>query len=141
MSENNSRDRDCWFGIRKELAPGRGTVLTVCSFCLPLLVWITVSYVPFIWHPDIKLEISADREGVTTVFIAGDRLSKEFFPTFVEAVRGENNLVLSAREKDQPLSVTRRENIKRLRHLAPLGMANGWLESDEQQNDKKLFAL
>ena len=100
-----------------------------------------MSYVPFIWHPDIKLEISADREGVTTVFIAGDRLSKEFFPTFVEAVRGENNLVLSAREKDQPLSVTRRENIKRLRHLAPLGMANGWLESDEQQNDKKLFAL
>ena len=71
---------------------------------------MTVSYVPFFWHPDIKLEISADREGVTTVFTAGDRVSKEFFPTFVEAVREENNLILSAREKNQPLSVPRREN-------------------------------
>ena len=141
MSEVKSKSRDHWFGIRKELAPGRGLMLTVCSFCLPLLVWVTVSYVPFIWHPDIKLEISADREGVTTVFTAGDRVSKEFFPTFVEAVRKENNLILSAREKNQPLSVPRRENIKKIRHLAPLGVANGWLESNEQQNDKKLFEL
>ena len=141
MSEVKSKSRDHWFGIRKELAPRRGLMLTVCSFCLPLLVWVTVSYVPFIWHPDIKLEISADREGVTTVFTAGDRVSKEFFPTFVEAVRKENNLILSAREKNQPLSVPRRENIKKIRHLAPLGVANGWLESNEQQNDKKLFEL
>ncbi|MAK46453.1 MAG: ABC transporter permease [Opitutae bacterium] len=141
MSEVKSKSRDHWFGIRKELAPGRGLMLTVCSFCLPLLVWVTVSYVPFIWHPDIKLEISADREGVTTVFTAGDRVSKEFFPTFVEAVRKENNLILSAREKNQPLSVPRRENIKKIRHLAPLGVANGWLENNEQQNDKKLFEL
>ena len=141
MSEVKSKSRDHWFGIRKELAPGRGLMLTVCSFCLPLLVWVTVSYFPFIWHPDIKLEISADREGVTTVFTAGDRVSKEFFPTFVEAVRKENNLILSAREKNQPLSVPRRENIKKIRHLAPLGVANGWLESNEQQNDKKLFEL
>ena len=141
MSEVKSKNREHWFGIRKELAPGRRTFLTVCSFCLPLLAWVAVSYFPFIWHPDIKLEISADREGVTTVFTAGDRVSKEFFPTFLKAVREENNLVLSARKENNPLSVTRRENIKRLRHLAPLGIANGWLESDEQQNDKKLFEL
>jgi len=141
MSEKKFRKRNYWFNIRKELAPGCGTILTVCSFSIPLLVWVTVSYVPFIWHPDIKLEISADREGVTTVFTAGDRVSKEFFPTFLKGVREENNLVLSARKENNPLSVTRRENIKRLRHLAPLGIANGWLESDEQQNDKKLFEL
>ena len=141
MSEKKFRKRNYWFNIRKELTPGCGTILTVCSFSIPLLVWVTVSYVPFIWHPDIKLEISADREGVTTVFTAGDRVSKEFFPTFLKGVREENNLVLSARKENNPLSVTRRENIKRLRHLAPLGIANGWLESDEQQNDKKLFEL
>ena len=125
MSENKSIDREHWFGIRKDLEPSRRTLLTVCSFCIPLLVWLTVSYVPFIWHPDIKLEISADREGVTTVFTAGDRVSKEFFPTFVEAVRQENREILDARVKNNPDSVTRRENIKRLRHLAPLGVANG----------------
>ena len=110
-------------------------------FGIPLLVWVTVSYVPFIWHPDIKLEISADRDGVTTVFTAGDRVSKEFFPTFVEAVRQENRKVLDARVKNNPHFVSRRENIKRLRHLAPLGVANGWLKNNERQNDEKIFNL
>ena len=141
MSEVKSKSREHWFGIRKDLAPGRRTLLTVCSFCIPLLVWVTVSYVPFIWHPDIKLEISADRDGVTTVFTAGDRVSKEFFPTFVEAVRQENLKVLDAREKDNPHFVSRRENIKRLRHLAPLGVANGWLKNNERQDDEKIFNL
>ena len=141
MSEVKSKSREHWFGIRKDLAPGRRTLLTVCSFCIPLLVWVTVSYVPFIWHPDIKLEISADRDGVTTVFTAGDRVSKEFFPTFVEAVRQENRKVLDARVKNNPHFVSRRENIKRLRHLAPLGVANGWLKNNERQNDEKIFNL
>ena len=141
MSEVKSKSREHWFGIRKDLAPGRRTLLTVCSFCIPLLVWVTVSYVPFIWHPDIKLEISADRDGVTTVFTAGDRVSKEFFPTFVEAVRQENRKVLDAREKNNPHFVSRRENIKRLRHLAPLGVANGWLKNNERQDDEKIFNL
>ena len=141
MSEVKSKSRGHWFSIRKELAPGRRTFLTVCSFCLPLLAWVAVSYFPFIWHPDIKLEISADRDGVTTVFTAGDRVSKEFFPTFVEAVRQENRKVLDAREKNNPHSVSRRENIKKLRHLAPLGVANGWLKNNERQDDEKIFKL
>ena len=141
MSEVKSKSREHWFGIRKDLAPSRKTLLTVCSFCIPLLVWLTVSYVPFIWHPDIKLEISADRDGVTTVFTAGDRVSKEFFPTFVDAVRKENREILDARVKNNPHSVSRRENIKRLRHLAPLGVANGWLKNNERQDDEKIFKL
>ena len=141
MSEVKSKSRGHWFNIRKELAPGRRTFLTVCSFCLPLLAWVAVSYFPFIWHPDIKLEISADRDGVTTVFTAGDRVSKEFFPTFVEAVRQENRKVLDARQKNNPHSVSRRENIKKLRHLAPLGVANGWLKNNERQDDEKIFKL
>ena len=111
MSEVKSKSRGHWFSIRKELAPVV-KLLTVCPFCLPLLAWVAVSYFPFIWHPDIKLEISADRDGVTTVFTVGDRVSKEFFPTFVEAVRQENRNVLDAREKNNPHSVSRRENIE-----------------------------
>ena len=141
MSEKRFQNQDHWFGIRKELAPGRRTLLIACSFCLPLLVWFTVSYVPFIWHPDIKLQLSADRVGVTTVFTAGDRVSKDFFPSFVEAVREENQEILDARKKNQPLSGTRRDNIKKLRHLAPLGVANGWLENNQRQDDGKLFEL
>ena len=90
MSKEMIKRQNRWFGIRTDLSPSRQTLLTLASFCLPILLWITVSYVPFIWHPDIKLEISADRVGVTTVFTAGDRVSKEYFPTFAEAVREEN---------------------------------------------------
>ena len=141
MSKKKSNNQDYWFGIRKDLSPGLRTLLTACSFCLPLLVWVTVSYVPFIWHPDIKLQLSADRVGVTTVFTAGDRMSKDFFPTFVEAVRQENRTTLDARKKGKPLSGSRRDNIKKLRHLAPLGVANGWLENNQRQDDGKLFEL
>ena len=141
MSEKKSNKQAHWFGIRKELSPNQRSLLTSCAFCLPLLVWLAVSYLPFIWHPDVKLQVSADRAGVTTVFTAGDRVSKDFFPTFVDAVRKENQDVLDAREKNQPLSGTRRDNIKKLRHLAPLGVANGWLDNNQQQDDEKLYEL
>ncbi|MEC8778470.1 MAG: ABC transporter permease, partial [Verrucomicrobiota bacterium] len=87
------------------------------------------------------MQISADRVGVTTVFIAGDRVSKEYFPTFAQAVRSENMETRKARKLDQPKSGSKRDNLKKLRHLAPLAIANGWLESDERQDDEKIFEI
>ena len=141
MTKKKDNCPNRWFGIRADLSPAKQTILTCASFCLPLLIWILVSYVPFIWHPDIKLEISADRMGVTTVFIAGDRLSNEFFPTFANAVREENRKIFEARKQGKPKIVSRRDNIKKLRHLAPLGVANGWLKNDQRQDDEKIFGL
>ena len=141
MSKEMIKRQNRWFGIRTDLSPSRQTLLTLASFCLPILLWITVSYVPFIWHPDIKLEISADRVGVATVFTAGDRVSKEYFPTFAEAVREENREILEARQSNQPKTGSRRDNLKKLRPLAPLGVANGWLENDQRQDDKKLYGI
>lgn len=34
-----------------------GVMLAVGSFVLPLLVWCLVSYVPFIWHPKVLVEL------------------------------------------------------------------------------------
>ena len=59
----------------------------------------------------------------------------------MEAVRQENRKVLDARVKNNPHFVSRRENIKRLRHLAPLGVANGWLKNNERLDDEKIFNL
>ena len=127
--------------IRKDLSPGKQSLLTTGSFLIPLFLWTIVSYAPFIWHPDIKLQVSADRSGVTTVFTAGDRVSKEFFPTFSEAIRVENQAIMEAREQNKPIIGSRRDNLKKLRHLAPLAVANGWLEVKEQQNDEKLYGV
>jgi NitT/TauT family transport system permease protein len=44
-----------WLGLRHELPHRRRLVLTVCSFLLPLALWSIVSYVPWIWHPLIRV--------------------------------------------------------------------------------------
>lgn len=141
MPSKGKNPGDQWFAIREELTPGKRTFLTVCSFVIPLLVWVTVSYVPFIWHPDMKLTISADRSDVTTVFVPGDRISKEYFPTFTEDIRKENKDILAAQEAGEPFGKSRRDNIKKLRKIAPVGIANGWLEIGEEQDDEKIFAI
>jgi NitT/TauT family transport system permease protein len=44
-----------WFAVRQELSSRRRTFLAIMSFVLPLLVWSLVSYVPFIWHPQVEI--------------------------------------------------------------------------------------
>src|SRR5436190_724181 len=47
--------RQHWFRIHKPIPRRARTVLGVLSFVLPLLVWGLVSYVPFLWHPQIAI--------------------------------------------------------------------------------------
>ncbi len=44
-----------WFTVRRELSPRARTLLTIGSFALPILLWCIVSYVPFIWHPMVRV--------------------------------------------------------------------------------------
>ena len=130
-----------WFLIRRDLPQGRRLALTTVSFLLPLVLWCVVSYVPWIWHPDVKIELSAEREGVTTVFTAGDHVSRGFFPEFVEAVRAENAAVQAAKVAGTPASGAKRKNQKLLRQLAPVAVEHGWLKYDDAQNDTVLYHL
>jgi NitT/TauT family transport system permease protein len=135
--------KEPWFKIRERLNVRRATFLTACSFLLPLALWCLVSYVPFIWHPDVRLEISADRADVSTVYIAGDHVSKEFFGTFQDAVRNENATILQPREPGNQSGglMARRDNQKKLRQLAPLAIANGWLRSNQREDDSAIFEI
>ena len=45
-----------WFAIHRPLSPRRGLLLGFLSFLLPVAVWCAVSYVPFIWHPMMRVE-------------------------------------------------------------------------------------
>jgi NitT/TauT family transport system permease protein len=130
-----------WFPVRRDLSRGRRLGLTLLSFLLPLLLWCVVSYVPWIWHPDVKIELSAEREGVTTVFTAGDHVSREFFPVFAAAVRSDNAVVVAGREAGAPGSGARRKNQKLLRQLTPVAVAHGWLDYDDTQNDGVIYHL
>jgi NitT/TauT family transport system permease protein len=130
-----------WFLIRRDLPQRRRLALTLASFLLPISLWCVVSYVPWIWHPEVRIEVSAEREGVTTMFTAGDRVSREFFPEFVAAVREENQRVLAAREAGEVAVGMRRSNQRLLRQLSPVAVENGWLDYRDTQNDAVIYHL
>jgi NitT/TauT family transport system permease protein len=44
-----------WLGIRQPVPPRRRSLLMAASFLLPLLLWSALSYVPFLWHPFVKV--------------------------------------------------------------------------------------
>jgi len=44
-----------WFAVRRDLPPRRRAVLTVGAFLLPILAWCAISYVPFLWHPLVRV--------------------------------------------------------------------------------------
>ena len=121
-----------WFRIRKDLSPGRKSLLTVVSFCLPAAIWCIVSYVPFIWHPDVKITVAASREGSSTVLTEGDHLPKDYFPKYVNDVREENDSIRVG---------SKRKNQKLLRQISPLVINAGWLDEREAQNDEAIYLL
>jgi NitT/TauT family transport system permease protein len=49
-----------WFNVRQDIPSRHRASLTVFAFILPLLLWSIVSYVPFIWHPMIKITEPGD---------------------------------------------------------------------------------
>ena len=52
-----SRD---WLGLKAELPQHRKVSLTVLSFLLPLVLWALVSYVPWLWHPNVRITAPGD---------------------------------------------------------------------------------
>lgn len=46
-----------WLGLKQELPRHRQLLLTVFSFLLPLLIWSAISYIPWLWHPLIRVTV------------------------------------------------------------------------------------
>lgn len=142
--ENRKRPSSPWFAIRKELNETQKFILTCLSFLLPLILWACVSYSPFIWHPDVKLQISANRSDVTTVYTAGDHLSKTYYPEFVAAIQSDNEGIRAARDSGDisgsGFSI-RRANLKNMRHLSDAAVANKWLTREEAKADELLYEV
>lgn len=49
-----------WFAVRKPLPRRTSSWLTALAFLLPLGLWCLISYVPFIWHPQVLVEHPGD---------------------------------------------------------------------------------
>ncbi len=46
--------------VGKKMGKRKTLVLSILSFVLPLVIWCLVSYVPFIWHPDMQITAAGD---------------------------------------------------------------------------------
>lgn len=49
-----------WFAVRKEVSPRSRLILTIASFLLPVLLWCAISYLPFVWHPMVRITTPGD---------------------------------------------------------------------------------
>ena len=49
-----------WFRLMGQLPPRRQLLLTLLSFLSPIALWCFVSYVPFIWHPMVRVSNPGD---------------------------------------------------------------------------------
>ncbi len=41
--------------VNKRMEPSNRKLVTLASFGLPILLWTLISYVPFLWHPQVKV--------------------------------------------------------------------------------------
>lgn len=83
-----------WLPFRSELPPARRRLLGVAAFLLPLLVWSLFSYVPWLWHPMVKVTESADVSWLR----AGQLVPRADFARAVEECRAAS---LAAPEGDR----------------------------------------
>jgi NitT/TauT family transport system permease protein len=80
-----------WFGVRVPLTSSERLVLGIGAFALPLLFWSIVSYVPYVWHPMVRI---SDPGGVD--YFQPDMLvDRDVFATETGNMR-QQNLALPA---------------------------------------------
>lgn len=63
--------------VARELSPQSKILLCFGSFLIPILIWCAVSYLPFIWHPQVQITNS----GSVSFLQVGSRVDKNVFYT------------------------------------------------------------
>ncbi len=73
-------------GFNKSLQSRKPALLVLGSFLLPLLVWCAVSYLPFVWHPKVLVEVPGDVD----YFRAGMLVDKAQFHDELTSMQAQN---------------------------------------------------
>jgi NitT/TauT family transport system permease protein len=87
-----------WFAVRAPLSPRRKLILGIASFVLPLLLWSAVSYLPFLWHPQVLVT----QAGEVDYFEPGMRVDRSVFAEEVSAMQAAGQ-ALPAGEPANPV--------------------------------------
>jgi NitT/TauT family transport system permease protein len=78
--------RTRWLQVLKPIPPRAKLVIGALSFILPLVLWAVVSYVPFVWHPQVLII----KSGSTDYLRPGMRMNKAAFADAVKEARDAN---------------------------------------------------
>ncbi|AKM04975.1 ABC transporter permease [Burkholderia pyrrocinia] len=70
-----TRNTTDWLAVRRELSTRGKWTLGVASFLLPLAVWCVLSYVPFVWHPQVHIT----NPGSVDYFQPGMQVDRDVF--------------------------------------------------------------
>ncbi len=81
--------RKRWFQVRHDVSASSRRLLAVLAFVLPLGLWGVVSYVPWIWHPVVKVV----EPGAVAWMRPGQLVPKEDFAREVAAARASGGEV------------------------------------------------
>lgn len=81
--------RRSWFAVQAPLSSRARHVLGVASFILPLLLWSAISYVPWLWHPQVLIT----NPGSVTYLEPGMRMDKAAFDIEAEDAVAQNRAV------------------------------------------------
>jgi NitT/TauT family transport system permease protein len=88
------RRRNGSFQVLRPLSPRARLMLGILSFVLPIALWCVVSYVPFIWHPQMEI---TDPGSIDYLQI-GMRMNKPDFASIVAEAKSDH--------KDAPQGVS-----------------------------------
>ena len=75
-----------WFQVLRPLTPRARLTLGTLSFVLPILLWCIVSYVPFVWHPQVEIT----DPGSVDYLQVGMRMNKADFAGAVADAKSEH---------------------------------------------------
>lgn len=126
-----------WWAVRKDLGHTQATILMVCSFILPLLIWCVASYGPW-WKVAYQVTVPAESTRLQSVYTVGNRLTPETWKEFRDAVAKDNEEILAARGTGQPIAATARQGKKVVRQIHPMAVVNGWLTREQDLDDEAL---
>lgn len=88
-----------WTTPRVELDKRSRNWLTFASFAIPILLWSIVSYVPFIWHPQVEITDPGD----VSYFREGTLIDKDIYQREIDKI------LVKQTKTDQPVHLPKGE--------------------------------
>ncbi len=127
-----------WLTIGRELPRERQRGLILMSFLLPLLLWAAISYIPDIWHPEVKISNAGD----SLYFNQGDNVGVETFQLENRRLREEGSAVMAG-DRVNPVYFPAPHKVAQALYSAfvtpPLRDADPWFHQSVLHSVKVVF--